>query len=94
MNLAPSDVRVQLIEGSIDASGELRETAILPMNPGKNEGPGRFVFTAHVSSQRSGMRGFAVRILPRHPDEPSAILPGLVLWAGGVSESKPEYAMK
>jgi hypothetical protein len=32
-------------------------------------------------SARSGMHGYAIRLLPKHADSVNAFLPGLIKWA-------------
>ncbi len=92
--LSPDDVRIQLLEGLVDSAGELRDTTIQPMNQDSNEGPGQFIYRAALHSARSGLRGYAIRILPRHPDEISSYLPGLLTWAMEAPVTTPELALK
>ena len=80
--LTPDDVEVELYLGRLDPNGEILDAETLPMKPaGRNE-QGWFLFEATaVPCCRSGLQGYTVRVLPRHPDLATPFLPGLIAWA-------------
>lgn len=78
--LTPEDVEVQLFHGVIDNLGEVVQPSSLPMNHnGQAQGP---LWTYHGSlpCKASGQYGYAVRVVPRHPDLGNPLEPGLVCW--------------
>jgi starch phosphorylase len=80
--LTPDDVSVELYSGLVDAKGEIVEPQTTPMS---YAGPGdrdchRFE-AGSVACCRSGLHGFTLRVLPRHPDLTTAFMPGLIVWA-------------
>ena len=80
--LTPDDVSVELYVGSVNADNELVGARAIPMRPVGDGDDGRYRFEgASVTCCRSGLHGFTVRALPRHPDLIAPILPGLIVWA-------------
>jgi starch phosphorylase len=81
-SLAPDQVTVELYVGRIAANGELTGAYAIPMQPAGVGDGGAWTFeAATVPCPRSGLHGYTLRILPFHPDEPKALLPGLITWA-------------
>ncbi len=82
--LVPDDVVVQLYLGRVNAADEIVEAQTLPMQAAAPNGNGQYVYeTNTVTCRQSGLHGYTVRVLPRHPDLPSSFLPNLVVWANG-----------
>ncbi len=80
--LTPDDVSVELYMGLVDADGEITGARAIPMLPVGNGRDGRYRFeVSSVACCRSGLHGFTVRALPRHPDLGVSYLPGLIVWA-------------
>jgi starch phosphorylase len=80
--LTPDDVAVELYWGRVSASGEIDEGASAAMTPAGRDEHGKYVFeTAAVPCVRSGLHGYTIRVVPRHPDLASPFLPGLITWA-------------
>ncbi len=80
--LIPSDVAVELYEGSVDADGEIIDARLNPMDLLREESPGVFLFeTTTRGCCRSGLHGYTLRVIPSHPDLPNPFLPGLITWA-------------
>lgn len=78
-HLTPSDVLVELYEGTLNTDQEIVEGLAIPMSyMGVQKGLSLFI--AKVQLQSSGRRGYTVRILPRHEDLPNPFEPRLVLW--------------
>ena len=81
-SLTPDDVVVQVLTGLVGADGELKEIVIVPMQSSGQDGCGSYLFQAVVQpSSRSGLHGYAIRVLPKHLDSISPFLPGLITWA-------------
>jgi glycogen phosphorylase len=80
-DLTPEDVAVQVVSGSIDASGEITNPVTIPMQPSGRDGSGSQLFEAVLKpSAKTGLHGYSVRVLPKHPDLITSFLPGLVTW--------------
>jgi len=85
-DLVPDDVTVELYHGPVDANGDIQEPRIVEMacdDPEQAcvEGePGTYVFSKALTCRSSGMHGFTVRVVPRHPEQVNAFETGLVLW--------------
>ena len=80
--LAPDDLLVQALIGRIDSSGSIREPEIATMHARRQSDSGKAAFEASVQlSNRSGLFGYAIRLLPRDFECASAISLGLVKWA-------------
>jgi starch phosphorylase len=80
--LTPQDVTVELLVGPVDSKGEILTPTVLPMQPSGQDASGSHVFRAILSpAVRSGLHGYAVRVLPAHPDAMKRLWPGLISWA-------------
>jgi starch phosphorylase len=80
--LTPQDVTVELLVGLVDSKGDILEPMVLPMQPSGQDASGSHVFRAILSpAVRSGLHGYAVRVLPAHPDAMKRLWPGLICWA-------------
>ena len=81
--LSPDDVEVQLFSGLVDSLGDIPDPATVTMSPGggpaEKEG-NLWTFHGTIPCRASGQHGYAVRVLPRHPDLPHPFEPGLVTW--------------
>ena len=66
--LTPDDVVVQILEGRLDARGEIQEPAVTTMHAQDGATSGSVLFRTALHSSRSGLRGYAIRLLPNHPD--------------------------
>jgi starch phosphorylase len=81
-SLSPDDVEVQVLAGLVDADGNLKDPIVIPMRLSERDDAGAYLFQTVVqASARSGMHGYAIRMLPKHADSISAFLPGLIKWA-------------
>ena len=79
--IPPDEVAVELYLGRLDADGELAEPLAIPMRPVDGR-DGSWVFeAATIPGKRSGRHGYTVRVMPFHPDEARAMIPGLIAWA-------------
>jgi starch phosphorylase len=78
------EVAVELYLGRLDSGGEITGSVAIPMQPAGQSPEGLCIFeAAAVPCSRSGLHGYTVRVLPFHPDEAKAFLPGLITWADG-----------
>ena len=77
--LNPLDVGVELYGGVLDADQVLSGGGVTPM---QHVGVQRSVsqFVARVRFQGSGLRGYTLRVLPRHEDLETCFVPGRVVW--------------
>ncbi len=81
-SLSPEDVAVEVVTGLVGADDEIKDPVVVPMRPSKQDGPGSYLFQAVVQpSTRSGLHGYAIRVLPKHVDSISPFVPGLITWA-------------
>lgn len=84
--LAPEDVAVQVVSGLVGAGGEIKRPAVVPMLASGQDGAGVYLYQAVIqTSSRTGLHGYAVRVLPQHADAISSFLPGLIKWAPAAS---------
>ncbi len=80
--LEPDDVAVQLYSGRVDARGNIADPSITSMHPvSASDGIALFEGTAAPCSA-SGLHGYTVRVLPRHPTLSNAWDLKVVRWAG------------
>ena len=93
-SLTPEDVSVQILTGRVDASGEIINPEITPMDSFENEGNACFRFHASLHTAKSGFFGYAIRILPHHPDAVTPFMPLLITWASESTVATPEPALK
>ena len=78
--LTPDDVSVQLVHGTLDALGDISRTHVASMSPNGTPRGGAWEYQGTISCRASGQYGFAVRVLPKHPDLQTPFEPGLVCW--------------
>lgn len=82
--LGPDDVKVELYLGRVDANGEIVEATATPMQRFEPDGQGSYLFeVSAIPCHRSGLHGYAVRVLPHHMHLSSSFVPGLIHWAEG-----------
>jgi starch phosphorylase len=81
-SLSPEEVEVQVLTGLVDSEGNLKDPIVIPMRLSERDNSGSYLFQTVVQpSARSGLHGYAIRLLPKHADSVSPFLPGLVKWA-------------
>jgi starch phosphorylase len=79
--LAPKDVLVELYYGPLDPLGGLLSSAKRPMRCEKTAEDGTHEFAGEVACEKSGKYGYAVRILPHHPNLVNSWEMGMVVWS-------------
>jgi starch phosphorylase len=78
--LTSDDVAVQVVSGAVDASGEITNPLIVAMQPAGKDGSVDLFQAVLKPSTKTGLHGYSVRVLPRHPDLVSPFRPGLITW--------------
>jgi len=77
--LSADDVAVELYEGALNANQEIIQGQATPMSYAGGQ-KGISLFVGKVRCQNSGLRGYTLRILPRHEDLPNPFEPRLIVW--------------
>jgi starch phosphorylase len=82
--LTPEDVVVEIALGRVNADGELTGLSVTPMHICEHASAGSYRFESAIQPVvHSGLYGYAIRVLPRHVDNLSPFLPGLIVWSQG-----------
>jgi starch phosphorylase len=76
----PRDLAVQLYAGTITSAGEIDQPQVLNMQHARQMAPNRHLFTGTIECRTSGRQGFALRVVPGHPDMATPFEPGLIIW--------------
>jgi glycogen phosphorylase len=76
----PSEVEVQLFHGVVDNMGEIPQPRTADMASNGEHNGSSWLFKGQIPCRASGHYGYAVRVLPRHPDLRNPFEPGLVIW--------------
>ncbi|MBY0587239.1 alpha-glucan family phosphorylase [bacterium] len=79
-DLLPSEVKVELYHGSVDATGNINGAQVISMSSTTKSANGTHGFEGEIPCRTSGQHGFAVRVLPHHPNLPRTYEPGLIRW--------------
>jgi starch phosphorylase len=79
--LTPDEIMVALYVGKLDHQSEMLETEAVALAPQERADTTQRWFAASVECRASGRAGFAVRILPHHPDLHDPYCLNLVLWS-------------
>lgn len=77
----PEDVAVELYHGRIDPNGMLVEGSCEEMKCGDHLDNGYFRYEGRIPCRRSGQHGYAIRVVPRHPDLVHRYDTGLICWS-------------
>ncbi len=65
-DLAPGDVEVQLVHGTVDSADELRASTVLPLTEVESYEGGRHRYDGELDLDQAGAFGYTVRVVPRH----------------------------
>jgi len=79
--LKPSDVQVEFYHGRVDRYGQIVDGQAAAMTHSEPNGNKSYLFSGVVPCERSGQYGYAIRILPRHPDLSNLLEMHLIRWA-------------
>ena len=77
-DLRPDEVDVQLVHGRASESDNLRDIETAPLGFAETYEAGRHRFEGDLVLTRTGVFGYTVRVLPKHPGMASAAEMGLV----------------
>jgi len=79
--LSPDDLAVEIYHGTVDSAGNIENGEVQTMAYQENVGTdGVALFAGIIPCRISGRHGFAIRILPKHPDLVEPYEPGMILW--------------
>jgi starch phosphorylase len=78
--LSPEDVQVQLFHGIVDNQNDIPEPATVAMNHDGTPQGTTWLFQGTIPFRYSGQYGFAVRVLPNHPDLANPFETGMICW--------------
>jgi starch phosphorylase len=78
--LSTDDVAVELAHGRVGANGELIDTQIVEMTASHCE-DGTCSYRGSFRTDAPGLYGYAVRVVPSHPDLTNRMDMGLIAWA-------------
>ena len=79
--LAPADLRVDLVYGSAEPGGDLQAEGSVPMTCDTQGEDGICRFSATFAPDRGGQAGYAIRVLPFHQYLHNPFATGLAHWA-------------
>jgi glycogen phosphorylase len=80
-HLQPSDLRVEVYQGSIDSNGKIVQATTAEMTSQGQTDQGETIYSGQIAYQSSGLQGFSVRILPHHQYLSNHHELGLIHWA-------------
>jgi len=84
--LSTEDVAVEVVTGLVGALGEIKNPVMVPMLASGQDGSGSHFFqTVIPTTARSGLHGYAIRVLPKNMDAINSFFPGLITWAPAAS---------
>ena len=78
--IAPTQVRAQLLSGPISADSTPEVTQVTDMVHAREVAAGRHLYTAKLACDRSGRYGYALRVVPGLPNQLHPFEPGLIRW--------------
>jgi len=78
--LSPEEVSVEMYLGQVDADGKIVQGQATPMQPVGFEDNGSWLYHAVATCSNSGLHGYTVRVLPKHPDLNTPFLEGMIAW--------------
>mgnify|MGYP001388578375 FL=1 len=76
----PSELSVELYYGGLDDKAEISDAQSIPMNVTNGGENGIHEFEGRIRCDSSGRCGFALRIVPNHPNLASPYELGLISW--------------
>jgi glycogen phosphorylase len=78
--LKPEEVTVQIYHGLLDAHGEIQGGSAITMGYMEALADGDHSYSGAIPCRTSGQHGYALRILPAHPDLVTPFVPSLIRW--------------
>jgi starch phosphorylase len=76
----PQDVQVEVYHGLMDGVSEIVNGGVTPMQPEGEPVNGVYTYKGAIPCSAAGRHGFAVRVVPNHPDIVSKHSVGLIQW--------------
>ena len=89
-SIDPSDVRVELYQGPVDAEGTIQQGDAVSMECVGAASDNYHVFDGFIPCRVSGLCGFAVRVIPHNPDLANKYDTGLIRWEEPIEEKAPQ----
>jgi starch phosphorylase len=77
--LSTDDVAVQLAHGRVGANGELVDPELVELSP-DGSADGTCLYAGSFRTDDPGLYGYAVRVIPSHPDLTTPMDLGLIAW--------------
>jgi starch phosphorylase len=77
----PEEVSVEAFYGPIDGQRRVTDGQTAPLTTVDGDGRGAYTFSGEIPLTGSGMLGYGVRIVPRHPDLPDPYEMRLIRWS-------------
>ncbi|MDI9630278.1 MAG: alpha-glucan family phosphorylase [Acidobacteriota bacterium] len=78
--LTPDEVRVEIYYGPLDAQRQVTGGAAVPMRVLGQTEAGVWGYEGEVPCRDSGLVGYAVRVVPNHPEANGLLTTGLITW--------------
>ncbi|EQD70717.1 hypothetical protein B1A_06161, partial [mine drainage metagenome] len=78
--IPPTDVRVEIYYGPLNAIGEIHEAKVREMTLMATPEQGSALYLGRIPTVDCGQQGFAVRVLPQNAEVPLRLEPGLIRW--------------
>jgi starch phosphorylase len=79
--IAPDDVRVEVYHGLMDGVTEIVDGHVTPIKPEGGPQDGVYTYAGAIPCSTAGRHGFAVRVVPSHPDIENKHCVGLIRWS-------------
>ena len=80
-SLNPKDVSVEAYHGSVSAEGQIVKGIVSPLELQKEVRKNVYLFTGNIVCQKTGMQGYALRILPKHELLTNPFESRLICWS-------------
>ncbi|MBN1515799.1 alpha-glucan family phosphorylase [Candidatus Sumerlaeota bacterium] len=80
-DLDPDSLRVEVYYGVLDSEGRLTASTIMPLEKAGDKHGASCVYQGSIRTEKSGGYGYAVRVLPNHPDLSTHNMPGYIIWS-------------
>jgi starch phosphorylase len=81
--LSPDELRVDAVSGAAAPDGGLVPESTVRLELASRADDGICTYTGAIPLETGGLRGFALRVTPTHPNLRDPLSTGLALWAGG-----------
>lgn len=79
-SLDPRDVAVEIYHGPLDADRHFQDGMAVPMGWEKKDDDGCYLYRGEIPCEATGLRGYTIRVVPRHEDAVIPLELPLVVW--------------